>query len=153
MADNTITLTVGGSLNLVLRPATEGYAIVTARYDSFIVKSKGNQVAYTLPVDHYIEVQVSYVDAHGNPALIDGLVSWASSDSTMANVAVDATDSTLCTITPVGPAGSAQVTATADVDLGAGVKPLITTLDVTLVAGSAVAGQINVVGSPQPIVP
>jgi len=153
MADNTITLNVAGSLDLVLRAtdAVDGHAIVTAMYGLFTVTSKGDTVAYTLPIDHFIEVQVSYVDAHGNPAAIDGPVAWTSSNESMATVDVDTVDSTLCRITPVGPPGTAQVVATADVDLGAGVKPLLTTLDLTLVAGTAVAGTIDVVGPPQPI--
>jgi hypothetical protein len=71
----------------------------------------------------------------------------------MVTVAVDTADSTKCAITPVGAVGSAQVTATADVDMGAGVQNLITTLDLSLVAGEAVAGVINVVGDPVPIPP
>jgi hypothetical protein len=43
--------------------------------------------------------------------------------------------------------------ATADADLGDGVRELNTLLDVTLVAGEAVTGTINVVGDPQPITP
>jgi hypothetical protein len=146
-----ISLQIGGSLTLYLSPPPLGQVIVTARYDGFSVIAKGKHMAYTLPVDHMINVQVAYVDAHGNPAAVDGAVVWASSDDTMATVAVDDTDSTKCAITPVGKVGSAQVTATADVDMGAGVQNLITTLDLTLVAGEAVAGVINVVGDPVPI--
>jgi hypothetical protein len=110
-------------------------------------------MSYTLPVDHFIAVQVSYVDAYGNPAAIDGPVAWATSNAALLDVAADATDSTKCVVKPTGGVGAAQVTATADVDLGAGVKPLITTMDITLVAGEAVAGTISVVGDPQPIQP
>ena len=68
----------------------------------------------------------------------------------MLTVVADTADHFQASVTPVGPAGSAQVTVTADVDLGTGVKELITLFDVTIVAGQAVAGTISVVGDPQP---
>jgi hypothetical protein len=49
--------------------------------------------------------------------------------------------------------GTAQVVATADVDLGAGVQSLITTMDITVVAGQAVAGTISPTGPAEPIAP
>ena len=52
--------------------------------------------------------------------------------------------------TASGETGTAQITATADADLGEGVRELITLLDVNVVAGEAVAGTISVVGSAQP---
>jgi len=110
-------------------------------------------MAYTLPVDKMIVVQVSYVDSAGNPAAIDGLVGWSSSNSSIAAIAPDTGDSSICSIIPQGTLGSSQITATADADLGDGVKPLITTMDLTVVAGEAVAGTINVVADPQPIAP
>jgi hypothetical protein len=106
---------------------------------------------YTLPVDHKIKVQVSYVDAHGNQAAVDGPVAWASSDEERLTAAVDPKDSTICEAIPVGPIGQAQLTATADVDIGAGVKPLITIFAISLVAGEAVSGGIQPIGDPEPI--
>ena len=37
-------------------------------YDGFTIKAKGDAMAYTLPVDKQVHVQVTYVDAGGNPA-------------------------------------------------------------------------------------
>lgn len=108
-------------------------------------------MAYTLPADMQVEVKVSYVDASGNPAGVDGAVVWDTSDATIAKVVVNSADSTLCEVIAPGPVGNAQVTATADADLGAGTTPLITTLDVTVVAGQAVAGTISPVGPAEPI--
>jgi len=108
-------------------------------------------MAFTLPVDNFIVVQVAYVDAHGNPATVDGDVVWASSDESVATAVVDADDSTMCTITALSATGTSQVTATADADLGTGVRQLITLLDLVVVAGEAVAGQITVVTTPQPV--
>jgi hypothetical protein len=40
-----------------------------------------------------------------------------------------------------------QITATADADLGAGVRNLVTVCDITIVAGEAVAGTIAPIGA------
>ena len=108
-------------------------------------------MSYTLPVDHLIVVQVGYVDAHGNAAKVDGAVAWSSSNDEIARVRVDVADSTMCTVTAAAGTGIAQITATADADLGEGVRELVTLLDIEVVAGEAVAGTINVVATPQPI--
>jgi len=59
-------------------------------------------------------------------------------------------DSTIVTVVPVGPTGQIQITATADADLGAGVRNLVTVCDIQIVAGEAVAGTISPVGAPTP---
>jgi hypothetical protein len=148
---NEITLTVGGSIDLVLRspPAAEGHAIVTAICDGF--RAKGTDMAYTLPADKMVAVRVDYVDAEGHPATVDGAVTWDSSAPEIATVAVDPTDSQNAEITPGSSLGTAQISATADADLGAGTRELVTLLDVTIVAGEAVAGVISPTGDPQPI--
>jgi len=153
-ATNTITLQIGGSLDLVLRappPEIEIETYVTTYYGGLIFTAKGDRMAYTLPVDKMITVQVAYVDAQGNPATVDGDVTWASSNAQVAIAEVSGDDSTICAITPVGATGTSQITATADADLGTGTRELITILDLSCVAGEAVAGTINVVGDPQPI--
>jgi hypothetical protein len=43
------------------------------------------------------------------------------------------------------------VSASADVDLGTGVKQLVTTADIGLVAGEAVSGTIQPVGDAVPV--
>ena len=155
MAENTITLTLGGSVELRLvqgPPAPAITTIVTTRYGGFSVTAKGNTMAYTLPDDHKVQVQVAYVDSEGHPAAVQEPVSWTSSDETIAVVTADATDSKIATIEPVGPnIGNVQITVSADADLGAGVTTLSTLLDVTVVAGQAVSGTIAPVGPAQPV--
>lgn len=131
--------------------AAEGAQWLTTIHNGFSVKTKGNRIMYTLPIDHKVKMQVSYVDAHGNPATVDGPVTWSSSDATRLTVTVDVTDSTICEVVPVGPLGQVQVTASADVDMGTGVKQLLTIADISLVAGEAVAGTIAPVGDPVPV--
>lgn len=149
----TINLQIGGSLELVLRPPPQGAVIVTTRFGGFSVTTKGTKMAYTLPSDMCVDVQIAYVDAAGNPAVVDGAVTWTSSAATIVTAAVDAADSTKCLISAIGPVGNAQITATADADLGAGVTNVVTLFDVTVVAGQAVAGTITVIDTPRPITP
>lgn len=149
---NQITLTLGGSVELLLRPAPpEIECIVQAQCDGFIATAKGTHMAYTLPIDKMIQVRVDYVDAHGNPAKVDGAVTWDTSAANIVTVDPDNADSQVCTITPASNIGTAQISAHADADLGSGSRPLVTTLDIEVVAGEAMAGTISPVGEPQPI--
>jgi len=125
-------------------------AVLTITYQRFTITAKGDRFMFTLPVDDAVKMQVAYVDAEGNPAKVDGPITWASSDETLAEVEVDSVDSSIVTVTPVGPTGQVQITATADADLGAGVRELITVCDISLVAGEAVAGTVQPVGAPFP---
>ena len=45
------------------------------------------------------------------------------------------------------------MTATADADLGEGVRRLTTVCDIEVVAGEAVSGTIQPVGEPEPVAP
>ena len=130
-----------------------GQTQITLTFGQFTITAEGNHVMYKLPVDHSVKMQVSYVDAHGNAATIDGDVTWDTSDASVIAVTVDPADSTICSATPAGSLGQAQVTATCDADLGAGVRELITLCDIEVVGGEAVAGTIQPVGEPVPTGP
>ncbi|SIO49873.1 hypothetical protein SAMN05443247_06569 [Bradyrhizobium erythrophlei] len=132
-------------------PPPRGHSQVRITFDGFVITAEGEHVMYTLPVDHTVKMQVGYVDAAGNPATVDGAVVWQSSDVSIVSVSVDPTDSTICRAIPVGSLGQAQITATADADLGQGVRGLITTCEIEIVGGEAVAGSIQPVGEPEPI--
>jgi hypothetical protein len=148
---NVIQLQIGGALDLYLHaPPPEPRAFLTVQFGSFKATAEG-PMAVTLPVGNMINVQVEYTDTAGNPATVDGDVSWASSNDTIATVAADGTDSTKCKVSATGLVGDAQITATADADLGSGTRELVTFLDVHVIAGEAVAGTINVVGAVEPI--
>ena len=152
MAVNEITLTLRGSLELLLRPPPpEILCFVTTYYEGFISAAKGSDMAYTLPGDKMVTVHVDYVDAQGRPAQVDGEVTWDTSSPDVASIEVDDTDSQTCRIFAGNILGTTQVSAHADADLGSGTMPLVTILDVTVVAGTAVAGTISPVGDPEPI--
>jgi len=126
------------------------YSRLTITYERFTITAQGD-VMYTLPVDKFIKMKVSYFDRGGNPAEVDGPVVWTSSGDDILRLTVDASDSTIVTVTPTGTIGAAQITATADADLGSGVTTLKTLCDIDVVSGQAVAGSIQPIGEAQPI--
>jgi hypothetical protein len=150
-----LELKLGGTLKIIASEIEQPTAgcYVTLRYDGFTIKARGDEMSYTLPADKQVHMQVAYVDANGNPAAVDGAVAWDSSNDTIVTVEADSTDSTKVTVRAAGKVGNAQVTAIADADLGAGVRELTTTMDVSVVAGEAVAGTITPAGPPEPITP
>lgn len=67
-------------------------------------------------------VALSITNSHGNPAPVDGVPVWASSDETVLSV-VPAADGMSAVVDTVAP-GTARVSVTADADLGAGTKTI-----------------------------
>jgi hypothetical protein len=148
----TIDFKLGGTLTFVTEAERAG-AMITLRYDGFSITAWGTDMAYTLPNDHQVQVKITYVDAKGHPAAVDGVVTWTSSNENVATVTADSADSTLATIVPGADVGQVQIVARGDADLGEGVREIITPMDVTVVGGEAVAGTISPVGEATPIEP
>jgi len=141
---------IGGTVKLVTEESPAG-AYITTHFEGLTITAKGDHMAYKLPDDKKIKVQVSYVDAKGNPAKVeDGSIVWSSSDDSIVTVTQDAIDPATAWVAAVGPLGQAQASVTADADLGDGVRELVTMLDVEIVSGEAVAGTITPVGDPEP---
>lgn len=96
---------------------------------------------------------VVYVDDQGEKVSdIDGDPAWASSDSAVVNVisppvnpaSEHAGDPFWATIQALGPVGSsAEVSATADADLGSGVTPVTVRGDVNVISGQATSGRFT----------
>lgn len=95
---------------------------------------------FVLPADKKVTASVSWVDRKGNPAAIDGIPVWATSDGTVAALEVAANG--LSAVLLGGLVGSCQISVSADADLGAGAKPVVALLDVQVVAGEAAVGVI-----------
>lgn len=97
---------------------------------------------FKLPIGLLAAAAIAFVDAKGNAAIVDGVPVWKSSDESVATV-VASEDGLSATITPIGPIGTAQISVEADADLGEGVKPVITLVDLEVVGGEAVAGKVS----------
>ena len=96
-----------------------------------------------LPNDHKVTASIQPVDSKGNPASIDGLAAWSSSNTTIVTVTNVSTDTLSADVVPGTALGSAQVNVTADADLGSGVQTINGVLDVQVVAGQAVGFTIT----------
>lgn len=106
-------------------------------------------MAYTLQNDMQVLLQVQFQDVDGNPAKVDGDPVWSSSDDLVASITPAAGNPFLATLLGTG-MGNAQVIVEADADTGDGVRSLVCTLDVTIIAGEAVGGVISPAGEPSP---
>lgn len=97
---------------------------------------------YQMFYNQQVELSGQPVDKAGNPALVDGIPTWTLSVpdfATLENIAADGLSATLKGIKP----GSFQVNMNGDADLGAGVKPITSFLDVTLLPGEAVGFEMQ----------
>lgn len=87
-------------------------------------------------------LSIQPVDAHGNPALVDGTPTWSVADPNILTI-TPAADGLSAEIVAAGPIGATQVSVQADADLGGGVKTIAGTLDVQVAAGEAVGLSIS----------
>ncbi len=94
-----------------------------------------------------IDLAIKPVDRKGNPAQVDGVPVWASSDPNIASI-TSAADGLSCVVKAAANLGSVQISVTADADLGEGVAPIAGTLDIDVVAGQAVSLGI-IAGTPR----
>lgn len=71
---------------------------------------------------NFPSVVLTITDSHGQPAAVDGVPVWASSDETVLTAAASA-DGMSAVVDTVAP-GVARISVSADADLGAGVVAL-----------------------------
>jgi len=112
---------------------------------NFAVQLRGD-FAMLLPDDKTVSASVAFTDAKGKPAKVDGIPIWASDNEDAATVAANA-DGMSAVVTPGALAGdepwTANITVTADADLGEGSKPIIGTGSVTVTGGAASVVEIT----------
>ena len=81
-------------------------------------------------------------DAAGNPAPVDGVPVWESSDTSIVTVTA-APDGMSAVVEAVGPLGTAQVSVSADADTGEGVVTITALADIEVLASQATAVGIS----------
>jgi hypothetical protein len=87
-----------------------------------------------------VKAAVAFVDAAGNPARVDGVPTWETSDPAVAQMMP--ADDGLSAMFSFAGLGKTTVTVRADADLGEGVRELILQGELEFVPGEAVAGNI-----------
>ncbi len=90
-----------------------------------------------------VTVSVSYVDAKGKPATVDGAPTWVASDPTIIDSVTPAADGLSAVLHITDNIGVSQLTVSADVDLGSGVTALDSVDTVSVIAGDAVAANFT----------
>ena len=116
------------------------HAIFTFKLGSLTFK--GEHMSDTMPSGSTASLSIAWIDAAGNPATVDGPTAWESSDEAVVTLEASA-DSLTATVTSVGPVGPVQVQATADADMGSGIKTITAICDINVIAGEAVGGTIT----------
>ena len=133
-------LFISGALDLTLEDDKQPGFLWSVTCNGIITKGITMLV---LPNDHKVTASIQPVDSKGNPASIDGLAAWSSSNTTIVTVTNVSTDTLSADVVPGTALGSAQVNVTADADLGSGVQTINGVLDVQVVAGQAVGFTIT----------
>ena len=128
-------------LRLEFPPKRTYKGILNLTTDSMEIK--GENMATTVQVGHLGEIDVTWVDESGKSAKVDGLTTWATTDSTIVTVQVATGNSQIANWRTVA-IGTAQIQASADADMGEGVKTITSTMDFTVIGGEAVGGQMQV---------
>lgn len=120
-------------------PPSAGPA-VALRFTPFPLIQLGEEGRFMLllTVTQQCGLALTPVDAKGNPAALDGVPRWTSSDETVATVA-PATDGLTAVVKAVGIVGKAQINVVADAHIGPGMTQLSGALDVLVQAGEAVS--------------
>jgi hypothetical protein len=104
----------------------------------------------TLTIDQKALVELQITDRVGNPATVDGVPAWASSDEAAVTVTPDADGMTAWVTAGDGVTAEAvMVTTKVDADLGEGTREIIGTLQVNVAAGEAQFVELQA-GAPEP---
>ena len=110
---------------------------------------KGENMAATMGVGTYATVSVEWKDKGGNTVGVEkGSVQWASSDPATCKVTPSTGNPQIANLEAPGKIGKVQVHATGDADLGSGVQSVRATIDVEVIGGEAVGGEIKFTQSP-----
>jgi hypothetical protein len=122
----------------------------------FHFPTRGFSMSTVLPVTHFLPASVQPVDAKGNPAAVDGVAVWETSEPILATLEV-ADDGLSAKIVPTGVLGHVQIRVRADARMGPDVREISGLLEIELVAAEAVslnvtAGEpVEIAAEPRPI--
>ncbi len=104
--------------------------------------SEVKKMAFILSDLQQVKLSFRAVDAIGNPAKVDGVPTWDSSDRTIMDLLADE-DGMGAVAFAVGNLGTAQVSVQADARMGPETKTIVGTLDFEVVASEAVSITLN----------
>lgn len=120
--------------------------IVTYKFNGVSFTAKGDKMGLTVSsaeVPGTVSVSVSYVDAKGKPAKVDGVPIWSASDPAIVDSVTPSADGMSAEVHITDEVGASQLSVTADVDLGEGVKSLESVDTISVMAAEAVAANFT----------
>lgn len=134
------------------------FGYFTFQVESFVFKGVSMQAistqsAATMQAGTLATLSVEWKDKNGETVKVDGRTTWQSSDAGVLTVAVATGNSQIANIKSLGPIGAVNVQATADADLGEGLKTVTSTIAINVIAGEAVGGEITFTQSPAQTTP
>ena len=106
-------------------------------------------MASQMQVGTYATVSVTWKDKGGNVVGVEeGTLGWASSDTDIVQITEATGNEAIANLFAPGSIGKVQIQATADADLGEGVKTVTATYEVEVITGEAVSGEITFTQNP-----
>jgi hypothetical protein len=154
-----VTLAGGLTLNLVQQPlpAPQGKIFLAVMVDGITVIGDANTMDTKIPEGKRIKLEVRPSDVSGNPAPIDGNVTWTSADDTLLQVIPDAASANQTQAWVQNAAGGAlgptQIQISADADMGTGITTITQAVDFEAVAGQAATFGVDQIGTLEDIPP
>jgi hypothetical protein len=121
----------------LLRPAKPRIIFYRAVIDKFTT-IYGDIEMLILTDSQQVDLAIKPLTKKLHPAQVDGVPVWSSSDPAVATVEA-AADGLSAVVKAADNLGPAQISVTADVDLGEGVNPMTGLLDIEVVGGGAAA--------------
>lgn len=122
-------------------------AVFAVQYEG--VNFKGENMSSEMKSGTIATLSVQWNDKGGNAVPVDGPTSWESSDPSILKVEVSTGNSLISNVYSQGPIGTATIQASADADMGQGVRTVYATYDIVVVKGDAVGGDITFTQYPQ----
>ena len=100
-------------------------------------------MAATMQVGSYATASVEWKDKGGNTVKVDGPTKWESSNPSVCEATGAPGNPQIANLYAPGGVGAVKIEATADADLGDGVKAVTAVLDIEVISGEAVGGEIT----------
>lgn len=148
--DTRLEISFVSPLTLVHQPGPEPEG--TRAVFSFTtggLTATGELMSNQMQAKTYATCSVEWKDAGGNTVSVEGgSVAWASSDPKIVNATVATGNPAIANLFAPGPIGKVVVQATGDADLGQGVKTVTATIEVEVITGEAVGGEITFTQTP-----
>jgi hypothetical protein len=125
------------SLSLVQKPA-QATQIVFSFVSSSPIQFHIGVKSMKLTDVQKVVGSIAPKDAAGNPAPVDGIPVWVSSDTAIVTVTA-APDGMTAVVEAVGALGTAQISVSADADMGGAVTTITALADIEVLASEATA--------------